>query len=134
MNEENDLGGADVSHHDDEESEDYVLYLDGAHAAHQGEFEKAYDLLLRSAELNPHFKTYEYLYLVLKALGRIEEAFPYLQDAYHLNPRNNKTATLYAKALISQGKADEARSVLYQVLDRSATYGPARKLLEQIVG
>lgn len=122
-----------LNNQDDEtESQDYLLYLEGALAASHGNYEQAYPLLSKSAELHPHFKTYEYLYTTLKGLGKPDEAFSYLKKAYNLNSKNNKTATMYANELVARDKVEEAKKILNEILQRSSTYGPARKLLEQL--
>jgi pentatricopeptide repeat protein len=119
-------------HSDNEYTEDYILYLEGTDAYYNGEYEKALELLLKSAQLYEHFKTYERLYGVLHMLYRDDEAFVYIEKSHRLNPRNNKTTVLYAEALVRQKRIDEAKTVLSQMLSRNATYGPAKKLLAKL--
>ena len=112
--------------------EDYLLYYDGWEAYLKGDYEKAYDLLLKSVDLREHAKTYERLSSVLAALGKPDEAFVYVEKAHKMNPKNKESATHYAQALVNQGRIEEAKTILVATLEHSHNFGPAKKLLNQL--
>ena len=92
----------------------------------------AITLLQESLELNAHFKAYELLGHICLKQGDLVQARQYLEKAYALNERNNKTATLLAETLSAQGDSIKAIRVLEEVLLRNKNYGPVQKLLEQL--
>ena len=117
---------------DDQLPEDYELYIQGSDLSMRGNYQEAYPLLLKSAEINPHSKTYEWLYTTAKALNKPDKAFAYIETAYILNPKNNKTASMYVEELIAKDEISKARDILTDILNRSSTYGPARRLLDKL--
>ena len=110
----------------------YVLYNQGVFAMEQGDFEKAYGKMVRSAIINPHFKTYERLYAISLKIQKKDEAFSYIEKAFELNPNSSKTATLYAQELVGRGELIRAKTILVEVLIQNSTYGPAHKLLDSL--
>jgi tetratricopeptide (TPR) repeat protein len=132
MEDDDDLMPPEEDDEDDPPDESYLLYHDGIMAYARRDFEKAYELLTQSLELKPHGSTHEWLYTVLCRMGKPEEAFSHIEQAARLSSNNNKILTMYAAALVKRGKMEQAKPVLEDVLRRSATYGPARRLLKEI--
>ena len=118
--------------YEDDLPEDELLYYEGWAAFRNGDLETAYKLLLESVRLYEHAKTYERLYTVLVEMKKPVEAFPHIEKAYTLNPKNKETATLYASALVLQGRIDEAKAILVATLNHSRNFGPAQKLLNKL--
>lgn len=120
----------------DEDDEDiplpYDLYLKGSGAFRRGDLYMALSFFLMSKDVEPHYKTFERIYEVLKELDREQEGFIYLEEAYKLQPTSDKTAILYSNMLVTQGKHSIARKILITVLERNSTYGPAKRLLESL--
>lgn len=92
----------------------------------------AIELLQESLELHEHFKSYEILGNIFLKHGDLIQARQYLEKAYGLNQRNDRTATLLAETLAALGDSTKAIRVLEELLLRNESYGPARKLLKQL--
>lgn len=115
-----------------EQKDSYHYYCMGLEYFEKGEFEAALENFLRSSELDSHFKTYERTSRVLRKLGRFEEADRFLEQAYLLNPKNDKTGTEYARVLLRRGEISPAKEVLKEILCRNPSYGPGWKLAGEL--
>ncbi|OQX25557.1 MAG: hypothetical protein BWK80_14995 [Desulfobacteraceae bacterium IS3] len=51
-----------------------------------------------------------------------------MEQAYRLNPKNDKIATEYAGLLFMRGDFFSVKKVLEEILSRNPSYGPGRKL------
>jgi len=89
-------------------------------------------ILSKSSELEPHFKTCERTACVLRKLRRFEEADRFLEQAYRLNPKNDKIGTEYARLMLRRGQISSAKKVLKEILCRNPSYGPGWKLAEEL--
>jgi len=69
----------------------------------RGGSESASSNFFNSSESEPHFKTYERTAHVLRKLNRFEEADRFMEQAYRLNPKNDKIGTEYAGLLFRRG-------------------------------
>ncbi|MBI1853426.1 MAG: tetratricopeptide repeat protein [Planctomycetes bacterium] len=105
-------------------------YSAAREAFNEGAIAKAIELVRKSIDENDHYKSRELLGQCLEVQGDVERALEEYRAALILNPRSDKTACLFADCLIRTGRRDEARAVLESTLQRTPTYGPARKLLE----
>jgi tetratricopeptide (TPR) repeat protein len=117
---------------DDPLPEDYILYYEGRVARAEGNYEKALELFSKSLELRRYHATHREIYRTLMLMGREEEAFEHIQQAYELGSRELQGATMYAKELYKRGKIGEAKFVLERILRQSKTFGPAQRLLNEI--
>lgn len=115
-----------------EPKDSYHYYCTGLTDFEKGEFECALENFLKSSELDPHFKTYERISHVLRKLNRFEEADYFMEEAYLLNPKNDKTATGYSELLLRRGETGPAKDILNEIICRNPSYGPARRLIAEI--
>lgn len=110
-------------------------YLAGKEQLDNACYAEAAELFEASLEQEPHYKPYECLYRCYAALGEPEKAFDCIVKAHKLNPKNDKTALLYAKALINIKDDNEAaRAKLIEILERNKIYKPAERLLKELTG
>ncbi len=115
-------------------SDDCRLYYLGIDAIANGQWESAFDYLSKSLAMHPHAKTCERLSFVLDQLGQAQASKKMLKKAYELNPRVDLIANRYAAMLYLIGESDNAKTVLADVLARNPTYGPAKRLMDQMNG
>ncbi|MDM8523225.1 hypothetical protein QUF80_07630 [Desulfococcaceae bacterium HSG8] len=80
-----------------EQKDSYHYYRVGLEYFESGELESALENFLRSSESEPHFKTCERTAHILRELKRFEEADRFLEQAYRLNPKNDKTGIEYSR-------------------------------------
>lgn len=106
----------------------------GLESYESGNFEEALRCLLKSAELQKHFKTFELLYESYSALGDEYEAKRCITQAFALNSGNSKVATEFSKMLLKENQREQAKEVLQSVILKNPTYGPARELLRFLDG
>jgi tetratricopeptide (TPR) repeat protein len=114
------------------EGDHHVLYVQGRAAMEKGDMVQAVELLKRSAELYPHFKTYESIGECLLAQDDFNEAVLYLSASSGLGSKPFRALYLLARALIGTGEPDQARQKLLRALAINSDYRAARELLEQI--
>lgn len=107
------------------ETKAYSLYLQGKAALERGEPEAAAEWFRCSAEAEPHFKTFEQLYLCYVRLGMPKAALDAIKNAYTLNPRSDKTAYLYACQLREGGDLPLSREIAGGIRRRNPSYRPA---------
>lgn len=86
----------------------------------------------KSFIIEPHYKTCERLAICFKITKQIDSYKKYTELAYIYNPKSDKTAVEYSQMLIDFGQINEAKKVLYLILSRNPSYGPARKLINMI--
>ena len=114
-------------------SEDsYSYYLKGNEALEKGQTEEAVSYYKKSLKLSQHYKTYYKLYECCSAIGQYDMAFHYLESAYLLNKKSDKTAAEYAAALSDKGRADEARTILIDTLKRNPCYKKAAEMYNNL--
>ncbi|MDM8523215.1 tetratricopeptide repeat protein [Desulfococcaceae bacterium HSG8] len=116
-----------------EQKDSYHYYRIGLEYFESGELESALESFLRSSESEPHFKTCVRTAHVLRELKRFEEADRFLEQAYRLNPKNDKTGIEYAELMLKRGQTFPAKKILNDIIRRNPTYGPARRLLTELV-
>ena len=97
-----------------------------------GDLGQAIEKLKESAELFPHFKTYECIGDCYLQLGQAQEAVPFLAAAAGLGNKQVRPYLLLAKALIATGDLDLARTKLNEVLAINPNYRAAGELLESL--
>ena len=98
----------------------------------KNDFVKALASLKKSAELFPHFKTYECIGVCLLEQGNFIEAVLYLSASGGLGNRQSKPYYLLAKALIELKDIEWARLKLDQALEVNPNYKAARDLRSSI--
>lgn len=109
------------------------LYEEGRRASERGEIAKAIDLLSQSAEIAPHFKTYELLGSALLQDGQVARAVAYLAASAGINPRHPKPRFLLAEALLQIQHHDWAVSQLAECLKLQPDFLRARQLLDRLL-
>ena len=55
-----------------------------------------------------------------------------MEQAYRLNPKNDKIGTEYAGLLFRRGDFFSVKEVLEEILSRNPSYGPGRKLAAEL--
>jgi len=114
------------------ESEEYILYQEGRNAMEKGDFATAAEMLKRSAETTPHFKTYECIGECLLEEGKFREAVFYLSAAAGLGNKSFRSYYFLAKALLELGNLELAKIKLNQALSIKPDYRSAKDLLNKI--
>lgn len=111
----------------------YELYLEGCELLERGKYREAASRFMQSLGELPHFKTFERLGECYSALNDPKKAFEYVEEAYKLNPHNDKTAFRYAELLV-KNKNDilKAQNILTEILDRNPSYKAAWELLDDL--
>ncbi|MCE9544771.1 MAG: tetratricopeptide repeat protein [Planctomycetia bacterium] len=104
-------------------------YYDARQAFIDHDYQRAVKLLQSSLRAADHFKSHEMLGQCYERLEDRSRAVEEYRRALELNPRSNKTACLLATTLVDQGELAAARVIVVSLLDRSPSYGPARRLL-----
>lgn len=109
-----------------------ALYLEGKAAMSEGKYSIAAEKLLKSADLSPHFKTYEILGECFLFLEDFLQAVKYAAAAAGIGNNQFRSRFLLAKALVGIGHHDWAKDKLEEALEMKPDYRAARELLEQI--
>jgi Flp pilus assembly protein TadD len=117
---------------DDHANKSLSLYYYGKREFKNGNMTEAVRLLKESWLSDNHAHTAHTLSMAYMKLSDANESHTWIVNAYRLNPFHNRIATDYAASLYLQGRVNEAISVLLELLRRVPTYGPARKLLDQL--
>ena len=94
---------------------------------------EALELFQKSLALDKHFKTLEKISFCYQQLGSINTALKYIELAFNANPRNNKTAYIFAEQLKHNGNTAKAKEVLQSILKVNPSYKKAKVLLNDIV-
>ena len=106
------------------------MYKKGRLLVRTGDYEEAISLLRRSAEMEPHFKTFELLGECLLALNRISEAVGPLAAATTLN-RGVRVPSLLAEAFLRNEKFDDAEDFAKLALQRDPRNKKAGDVLKK---
>ena len=93
---------------------------------------EALELFQKSLALDKHFKTLGKISLCYQQLGSIDLALEYIESAFNANPRNNKTAYIFAEQLKRNGNTAKAKEVLQFILKVNPSYKKAEMLLNEI--
>lgn len=99
-----------------------------------GNFQGAIDLLAESLSLREHYKSCELLAVCYQEIGESRKALQHLEQAYKLNERSSKTACMLAQHLFDSGDIHRCKAMVEKVLQNHKDYGPAKRLLERIMG
>ncbi len=111
----------------------YENYLAGNSFFKNQDYTSAIHYFTLSCDAEPHFKTYEKLYLCYRALNNTDMAFNCINKAFDINGKNDKVAFEYAQLLISyKNDLTEANKILENILERNPSYKPAKELLNRI--
>ena len=94
---------------------------------------EALELFLKLLALDKHFKTLGKISLCYQQLGSINLALEYIESAFNANPRNNKTAYIFAEQLKRNGNTAKAKEILQSILKVNPSYKKAKMLLNDIV-
>jgi len=54
-----------------------------------------------------------------------------LEQAYRMNPKNDKIGTEYARLMLRRGEISPAKEVLDEILSRNPSYGPGWELIAE---
>jgi len=109
------------------------LYHLGREAMQRQEVDKAAELLRKSIELGPHFKTLELLgELLLESQGGSAEAIVLLAAAAGLGGRQPRPLFLLARALAHRGEIADAIEQLDRAIEIQPTYRKAIELREEL--
>lgn len=109
-----------------------LAYGAGVEYDEQGDYEEAIRELLKSAELQEHFKTCERLFDAYSAISDEAHAGLWIGRAFALNPANAQVACKSSQVLVRERRYAEAAQILQALLARHPSYGPARRLLRRI--
>ena len=111
----------------------YENYLAGNDCLKKSDYISAINFFTTSNSLEPHYKTFEKLFLCYYSINQMEKAFDCISCSYNINNKNDKTALEYAKMLVEY-KHDYflAKEILLDILQRNPSYKPAKKLLSYI--
>ena len=104
-------------------------YYEGICLYKMEDYDRALQMFQLSDEINPHFKTSEYIYHCHLKLGNMSSANAAIEKAYLQNPKNDKVAYLYAEMLSQKGEIINSESILKAILKKNPFYGPAVHLL-----
>lgn len=99
-----------------------ILYAQGMMALEEGNTEQALQIFQESVGWEPHFQTYERMYICCLRLGREVEAFEALRMACFCNPRCSKTAYNYAILLKRHGDVTQAKAIARDIARRDPRY------------
>ena len=119
---------------EEELTEDSYYYCLGKERLDRGDVKEALRLFRISLYLREHFKTLSQISVCYDRLGMADLALEYSGLAYRANPRNNKTAYLFAEQLVRNDRLAEAREILQFISTVDPSYKKARLLLEDLDG
>lgn len=107
------------------QEDSYYYYIKGDESLKKGEIDVAILCFKKSLNSSKHFKTYFKLYECYTIIEQFDTANSYLELAYFLNKKNDKTALEYAKFLIDRGCISEAKNILMDIIKRNPSYKKA---------
>jgi tetratricopeptide (TPR) repeat protein len=113
-----------MNHHD--------LYQQGSEALERREFDVASKLLRESADLFPHFKTYERIGICLAEMGEHMKAITYFAAAAGLGNKQKVSYRYLAECFIKIGDPATARRMLEKALEIDPMYKTARTMLTSL--
>jgi len=111
--------------------EGYELYKKGRLLMKTGDYEEAILFFRRSAEMEPHFKTFELLGESRLTLNRISESVGPLAAATTVN-RGVRAPSLLAEAFLRNQKFDDAEDFAKIALQRDPGNKRARDVLKSL--
>ena len=111
----------------------YSYYLAACTLLECKNVSEALELFQKSLALDKHFKTLEKISFCYQQLGSINTALKYIELAFNANPRNNKTAYIFAEQLKRNGNTAKAKEILQSILKVNPSYKKAKMLLNDIV-
>jgi tetratricopeptide (TPR) repeat protein len=106
-----------------------ALHLLGVVQHQHGRSEEAIDFIRRAIAQYAHANFYSNLGVVLRSLGRLEEAEASYRDAIRLSPESAGAYSNLGEVLNLLGRAADAETVLQAALERQADYPDARNNL-----
>ena len=109
------------------------LYIDG-------QTELALSTIERALQIGRTVPSLVNMSVILEGLGRFDEALPFSEEAYWLNPSDKRTIGLYAEALLRQGDMVrgwplyiQSRNIRHQMADFIPEWqGPHQELASLI--
>lgn len=104
------------------------LYFRALEEQAQGRVDDAVALLEQSYDAAPHFKTALRLAALAGQRGRVGDRGIWIERAFALNGRSNEAGAAYAELLLERGEREAALAIVEDILARSPSYGPARRL------
>ena len=110
----------------------YRYYLTACTLLECKNVSEALELFQKSLALDKQFKTLEKISLCYQQLGSIDLALEYIESAFNANPRNNKTAYIFAEQLKRKGNTAKAKEVLQFILKVNPSYKKAKMLLMRL--
>ena len=115
-----------------ETTESGVLYNQAWLAYKDCRYVDAIALLEESLKAHGHFKSCELLGVCLLEIGNSDQALQRFEQAFLMNEKSSKTGCLLAQQLLDSGDASRSREIVEMVLLNNTSYGPARRLLQQL--
>lgn len=111
----------------------YENYIAGNECIKKADYLTAIKYFSVSNDSEPHYKTYEKLFLCYYNINEIEKAFDCISKAYSMNCKNDKTALEYA-ILLFRYKNDriKAQKILEDILKRNPSYKAAKEFYDSI--
>jgi tetratricopeptide (TPR) repeat protein len=109
-----------------------LFYQKGREAIASGNLVSAIRFLEQSAQIDPHFKTFELLGECLIKRGQCSEAVAALSMSVELGNKPYRALYLLAQALESIGHREEAIARLTQAIEMKPDYKAARALLDRL--
>src|SRR5262245_8322102 len=106
-------------------------YDKGRAAMDAGDFHQAIACFQQSAQIDPHFKTYELLGECLIKIDLPQQAIAPLQSAAAMNT-SVRAVSLLSEAFFMLGKLSEAEQVANEALRRDTNNRKAREIIEKI--
>jgi len=108
------------------------MYTRGRSLMEKGQYQDAALCFQQSAELMPHFKTYELLGECWLKLADYPKALVNLAAAATLGNRQSRPLYLLAQALVGSGDKEKAIEILDKALAVNPQYASAKKLRENL--
>lgn len=109
-----------------------ALYRQGRQAMSANNLQAATRLLEKSAQLTPHFKTFELLGECLLKSGQAQEAAVSLRKAVEIGNKPYRALYLLGRALHDSGDREDAIARLVRALELKPDYKAARLLLDTL--
>lgn len=109
------------------------IFLVAREAYEAGKLEAAEEMLRRSLQQRPHFKTFELLGEIALRRGVLVEAITLLAAAAGLGNKQSKARVTLAAALEAAGQYHDAATKLREALEINPNYGAAREALDRLV-
>jgi tetratricopeptide (TPR) repeat protein len=118
--------------HEEQIERGSALYQQGRQAMSANDLQAATRLLEKSAQLSPHFKTFELLGECLLKSGQSQEASVWLRKAVEIGNKPYRALYLLGRALNDSGEREVAIACLVRALELKPDYKAARLLLDTL--